>query len=563
MFVRAFLTDYVEYLVVSLGFCLLLLCLRERQTWRSGAMIGALAALILVANPVAVVMIGFCLIAALFLCRGGVRGRLVLIASSLIAAIAAIIGGLVLFRWQYGIADVYKPTIDFMRSYGGDPGSWKSPRYEWLAKFTWLYGPPILLAVAFGMGRRRQVSWHRTEVAVLVLCAVQYANQWFEQFVRDGFGLELSFYWSFAYPSFAVALAIVVAKFTTTSRTTTVVGIGVGWVALLAIGINPSLRLPGGVVFGLLAAAVVAITIAAARRSATFGVAGLLVLLAWTQVGAPTYDPSSYFHLNVSPSYDRLFRHAGDVSETVLDEAIWFEEQMDRVQNDASTAFVVAGGWSSSITGLYAPHVTGRLVPLEPSGEFVSDLGIREIKAGGRPIVAVYGDPRRVASIVADMISEVGHGQRLLDATHDGGLHYRLIVVAMPDASRLPFTWQGDALPIMNGHVDAATASVAPPDPAGYVTFGPYVSMPAGTYSVTLEYQGSVAPGESVGTFDVATLTGGPVTSMTLEGTAGEWATVMLPFDVADPLAVWEFRTNWAGFGRFTVSSITLTPTGP
>ncbi|MBI5087380.1 MAG: hypothetical protein HZB15_00495, partial [Actinobacteria bacterium] len=374
MFVRAFMTDYVEYIVVSLGLCLWLLCLQQRQTWWSGATIGTLVALILVANPVAVVTVSFALVAALVLCSGGIRQRIVLVVSSSVAAAIVVLGGFVLFRWQYGIPNVYKPTIDCVRTYGGDPGAWKSPRYEWLARFTWLYGPPILLVTALVLGRRRKVTWHRTEIAALALLGVQYVNQWYEQFPRDGFGLELSFYWSFAFPAYGAALVIVVAKFTQGVQSIRVVAIGVGWLLLLWLGVPAALQFPPGVWFALVAAGVVAGCALLASRRVELAVAGLLALLAWTQIGAPDYDPSAYFKLNVSPNYDMVFRHGGDLSEVIFDEAIWFEREMDRIENDASTSFVAAGGWSSSISGLYAPHVTGRLAALDPAGDRVSDV---------------------------------------------------------------------------------------------------------------------------------------------------------------------------------------------
>ena len=62
--------------------------------------------------------------------------------------------------------------------------------------------------------RRRSSKLARVEVVALALCSVQYVYQWVDQFLRDGYGLEVSFYWSFSYPTFAVALAVMVGRLT-------------------------------------------------------------------------------------------------------------------------------------------------------------------------------------------------------------------------------------------------------------------------------------------------------------------------------------------------------------
>ena len=103
------------------------------------------------------------------------------------------------------------------------------------------------------------------------------------------------------------------------------------------------------------------------------------------------------------------------------------------------------GGWSSSITGIYAPHVTGRILYPTPT-KTLDDGTILEMKSGVRPIVAVFGDPNEVPIVADNMVTQVGAGELLLDAV-GGDLGYRLMVFAMPDATNLPFTWAASSLP--------------------------------------------------------------------------------------------------------------------
>lgn len=558
IFVRAFFTDYVEYFVVSFGLVLVVLALREQQRWWSSLAIGGIAASILIANPVAIFMVALCSITSIVMgCHRWVeRARHVGLA--LFAGGVTVLGGLVLFRWQYGLTNVYRPTIAFLRTYEGDPAAWKSPRLDWLARFTWLFGPPILLVSAWAVAWRRNITWSKVERAGLYLCAAQYLIQWYDQFGRDGFGLELSFYWSFVYPAYAVALVLVVRRFTLDLGARGTSALVVGWLVLLYVGVPQALRLPPGVVFGVLAVAICGAAAFLARRAVAAALAIVLGLIAWTQLGAPSYDPTAYFFLDVSPRYDQLFRKAGRASEQVLNEAVWFEDEMDRVANDASTSFVVVGGWASSISGLYAPHVTGRLLSVTADGQRLTPTSIAEIKSGARPIVAVFGPPVAVASMVATFDSDLGVGKVVLDEQHQSALGYRLVVFQMPDATRLPFTWTADSLQIASGEVVGTTVVTGPADPVGFVTFGPYAPLEAGTYRVALRYRADAPTNVDAGSLDVAPFQGASVASVGVPGTEGAWATADLEFSVADGGLLWEFRTSrWAN-SAFTVDSITL-----
>lgn len=558
MFLRAFLTDYVEYMVVAIGVVLVVLALRERQTVLTAVAIGVCSGAVLVANPASFVMVATCCITALVMESGGWKRRARLVVMAAVSAVGVILAGLLLFRWRYGIDNVYQPSIDFARTYEGDPDAWKSPRLDWLGHYTWIYTPALVLVAVAVITRLRRIQWRRPEKAVFVLCAVQYAWHWADQFGRNGFGLELSFYWSFVLPPFLVAMSVVVARMTDSVSPKLLLGVVAGWLLVLMVGVPHWLDLPAGWWLLPIVAVVVAVMWWSAARWSAVTLSALLVALAWAQIGAPPYDPSAYFFLNTSPRYDAIIWNPDGSGADVFDELVWFEETMDEVANDASTSFVTVGGWAPSIVGIYAPHVTGRWVMPEPATGRLAPLTLSEIRAGKRPIVAVFGPPPEVGVVVDQISAELGDPPVLLDRTDPERLGYRLIVYAMPDAARLPFTWRGDSLSIAVGAIDGTGVSATASDPLGFVTFGPYTNLAEGRYRVTLRYRSDGPPADVVGQFDVTTIAGRGVGAVAFEGTDGAAGEVSIEFDVDDPAELWEFRTSRSVSFGLTVEQIML-----
>lgn len=560
-FVRALFTDYVEYMVVALGICLVSVCLREKATFSSSVVVGILAAAMVVANPVAITVVVLPLAAYVVLAGSGLRQRLVTSAIVACAGGLVVAAGFVWFRWRYGLENVYQPSIDFARNFSGRD-AFKSPRVDWLWHFTWLFSTPLLLAVAVGVGVRKIVRFERYEVAAFVLCGAQYTFQWVDQFVRDGNGLEVSYYWSFSYPTFAVALALLVGRLTAGARNRTLLLLLGAWIVVLVAGIPDALRLPAGAVFFALAAVAAGALVLGSTRSATFAGAGLILLVGWTQIGAPAYDPTAYFEINVSPRYDQLYRKAGSLSEVIYGEAVWFEEQMDQIPNDASASFVPVGGWSMSIVALYAPHPIDRIMQMEPEGQRLSSVALDQIRLGLRPIVAVYGPPDEVDAVVSTFAEDLPRVQALLDVTNEARLGYRLVVYAMPDSALLPFEWDAASLPHASGASAGSSVTAEAPDLPGIVTFGPYIHLEPGSYLASLSYASTSAPSDVAGTFDVVDMGGTSVTSIELPGTDGRKSDEHLAFEVDDSDGTWEFRTEWAGLGSFRVDTISLEADG-
>ena len=135
---------------------------------------------------------------------------------------------------------------------------------------------------------------------------------------------------------------------------------------------------------------------------------------------------------------------------------------------------------------------------------------------------------------------------------------YRLVVYDMPDSAILPFTWNAADLPIASGRIRGSTVEADEGDPAGFVTFGPYLPLRPGKYSVLLRASSSAPPGQVVGGFDVSSTDGGSVTEAPIEGTGGAIQEVRLTFEVGQSAGLWEFRTKWNGTGALTVYTISL-----
>ncbi|MFZ4812407.1 MAG: hypothetical protein ACOYL9_13795 [Ilumatobacteraceae bacterium] len=563
MFVRPMLTDYVEYTVVGVGLCVAAMCVRrDRLGPLSMFTIGVLSGIVVIANPFGVTIVAIPIAAALVLGWQGWR-RIFLDGGLLIVGgLLPIVGGLYLFRWRYGLPDVYQPTIDFIRNFQApveDP--WRSPTSAWIGHFTWIWVPPLLLISGLALLRRRGVRLERHEWAAIAVCGAQWLFQCFDEFVRKGYGLQLPFYWSYGFPAYAVGFVVIVGRLTEGMRSRTIAVLGAGWLALMLLGLPSALRLPADFWFVLVCVIVISGALLVDARAPAIALALVVGLGAVAQIDAPTYRPVSASFINASPLYDRLFLQAGNMSDDIHDETVWFTDEMDRIVNDASTSFLVLDNWSSVVTAVYGAHVAGHLLTINASGVGLSDQAAAEVRTGARPIVAVYGPPELVAASIATFPESVGAGTVILDVTNTGpGLGYRLVVYDMPDSAQLPFTWNGAALYRQGGEVEGDEVVLAADAPAGIVTFGPYVALPPGRYSATLSYRSSTSKGVEVGAFEVSSVQTGAVASTTLAGTRGSSAQAVLTFDTSaiDPSVKWEFRTLSSGRGGFVVESILL-----
>lgn len=108
----------------------------------------------------------------------------------------------------------------------------------------------------------------------------------------------------------------------------------------------------------------------------------------------------------------------------------------------------------------------------------------------------------------------------------------------------------------------SGTARVARPgsDRPGFLTFGPFLPMRAGTYRITLTYTSDGDGVVPVGTFDVAGVTDGPpLATVPIPSTNGVARTIecQVTIDQWNPELL-QFRTSWNGTSTLTVQSVEL-----
>ncbi|MEO6570523.1 MAG: hypothetical protein ABIO83_03160 [Ilumatobacteraceae bacterium] len=574
MFARAFLTDYVEFTVVSIGFVLVCQCLELRATLARSATIGLCAGVLVVANPLTIPMLGPALLGYTVLNRDedpheeqGVNGVWVAraITTAVIAlGIAAVIGiGYVLFH-QYGIQNVYQPSIDFMKESAGYHDPLKSPRLTWLLYFVWIYGPIILLAAGAALPHvRAMIRSDRVVAFAAVLLVVQFTWQGLDQFVRDGDGLEIAYYWSYICPTFLAATAIFIGVHAVRSWWT-VIGFSTAWTAGLAWRIWAPFDLPPGVWFVIIAVVAIAGAVRLASWRPDLPWIPVLGLVLLTQVAAPDWVPFAFHPYDMSPDYDQIAFHSRSDSARVLDEIVWFEQRLDELPTDVDLSFITADAASSG-PALYGAQLTGAAINLDPITGLPAPQQDAEFRSGARPRVAIYGPPGFVQGIV-DSLSDIPSVTRL-DAIDRRGFGYRLVVLddlGIGDGTTRSYA--ASTLPGSTGILDGTDrVAIAGRDLTGFLTFGPFDTLRPGRYLLHLNYSSPADTPLGLGVFEATTDEGRRVAATTgINGTAGDPGTVELEFVVrpGDVGVPWEFRTQWPGYTDIRIMSIDWTLVG-
>jgi hypothetical protein len=469
-------------------------------------------------------------------------------------AAAAVIGaGLFYFRWFHGLPNLYQPTIDYLRD-GVAADLLKSPNLEWLTHFTWLFVTPLVVAMALLTTLRGSNRLDRTEIAAVAMAAGQWIVHWLDQFVRDGSGLEISYYWSMSFCTLGIAIALVVARLASTITPAQTAALLTGWVGFFIVGLADWLRLPSGLEFGAISILVVGVLAALVRRFVLSSTAVFLTYMLWIQVGAPVYDPSAYHSYNVSPRYDELFWSDGESSEAGYREALWFAEEMDQIEDDDQALFLPTGAWASPIVGIYHAHVGERVVGFDDSGQLYREQRFA-LMSNELPWLAVYGPPDLVQDQLDTTIADLGLGPSVLDVTHATDKGYRLVVFPLPKTPPLPLVMEAGELPTLVGVVDGDDVVSSE---AGFATYGPYVALAPGRYSVTIEYRSDAPSTQTIGTIDVYSGKSDVIADAPLPGTGGRPAEVQLPFEVTSEGDSWEFRTTTTGEYEVVVDRIIL-----
>ena len=124
-----------------------------------------------------------------------------------------------------------------------------------------------------------------------------------------------------------------------------------------------------------------------------------------------------------------------------------------------------------------------------------------------------------------------------------------------------PRVWSADFLPSQTGSVERQfRVAEEGRDKAGFLTFGPYVVLPSGDYTVAIDYSCSAPASRGVGTWDVYANSGARVIAQgAILGTNGQNGTITAPFRIRDHShEAYEFRVYWSGSGTFKVFEVRL-----
>jgi hypothetical protein len=424
IFARALFTDYVEHFVVPAGCVLLSQALHVSRPPARSIALGVLLALLVVANPYSVVAAVPPLLVYSFgapnpLTQTAKRSFLIVLGFG-----STLLMGLVWFRSRYGIDDVYAPTVSFVRNNTGFVDPLKSPNVQWMAAFLWIYIPGVLLVVF----RCNRTLWkkyrHHGGAALWWITLVIYGFQWVDQFLRDGPSLELPYYFVLVYPTIALLTALIVGSVVWT-RFTGILTVACWAVLLLRLGPFRN-RIAEGLA-GLALIGVVLIVVVGISRKFPVSAAALLVLVVVSmQVAAPSYDPTSYHPYNLSPEYQNVFGGETARTDSLLEDTIWLEDELDLLPTDAGL-FFAASGEATNMVGIYGPHVTGHLVAISDTFPPIDEPMLASLKAFGANPIVLFGPRENV-----DRAREV-FGQYFVFSELDLGssprLGYHLVVL--------------------------------------------------------------------------------------------------------------------------------------
>ncbi len=123
------------------------------------------------------------------------------------------------------------------------------------------------------------------------------------------------------------------------------------------------------------------------------------------------------------------------------------------------------------------------------------------------------------------------------------------------------FVWRGNQLALQLGHVSGTAVEVnADIDPAGLISFGPYIAAPKGAYRATLDYTAtSPADGSAPGSWDVFSnhLKNGPAVLQTGVLAAGQ-TRATIDFVLEDDVPDLEVRSFTAGHSHIRIKSLSI-----
>ena len=553
MFARAFLTDYVEWFFVVVGLLLTTQCLEPQRSMPRHVAVGALFAAVVIANPFAVYLalapIGYYILSQSNAWKV-VAARVV---GMIVGSLVVIAAGFIAFRVFYGVPNVYEPTIDFVSSSTDYRDRLKSPRLEWLGAFTWIYNP-ILLAVSAALLQRRHRSHpvlrDGSRVAGILLGV--YGLLVIDQFVRDGNGLEIPYYWSLAVPTVLVGAGFMIGAWNWSWRQVFLI-LGAWWLCLVASRLV-DVRLPGGGWLVVIAVLAIAVMLRVGSSRPALASVSLILVVLVTQVFPPGYDPSSYHPYNTHPDYRGIFYRAGSGNDELWEDMQFALKHLDRVDDNDLYFWQGIGPHALALSALYGGFITNHnLVPDEGGGLNAASRRLINTEIVDRLVAT--GHSTAVDTVLSELSGSFDSVTLLVDERYerDAGLRLAVVEIARP---RWPRRWLADELNALTGET-IGTSRVAQPGQQGFVAFGPGVVLEPGSYAATYHYSVDGPVNASAGWVDVAVQESDVTKAAEFFATGGDTGTISIAFDVG-VTSSWQFRVYSNGEYAVRVDSIEL-----
>lgn len=421
MFLRAVFVDYSDAIVVPAGIVLVLLLAARPRSPVAAGLAGIAGGAAIVANAFAATTVLIALATAVGFVTGTRpwRVRAVLLGSFGAGFAAVLLCGLLLFRWRYGIDNVYEPTIDFVRGRGTARDPLKRSTLEWMTYYLWIYLPPLIVGLAALMHVRRVVRFERSEWCILVTCAIQYAFQVWYQFARDGATLELTYYWAYMLPSLLAAFAVVVGRSARHIGPAGALAIGGTAVLILALPGDAPELLPTWWFALLTVVVAIVASLVVSRRTLAPLVAVVFALPLALPLWGPRPLPVEAGDHDLRPQYDTIFVDRTTLGQKCFNDATWFQSQLRRLPPPVVRDVFYLGGTKACGQQMLATamaHVSGRR--LNGGG----GLGTAEMWAridASVDVLGMVGRPDEVEALAQEVARRGIVTTTLLDAVRD------------------------------------------------------------------------------------------------------------------------------------------------
>lgn len=563
LFVRAFTTDYPEYFIIWASLLMAVLSFTERATWKRSVLMGALAASISIANPTATILSSFILANYVFNEIYAREFHKVLKQAFvvLLSFLTVILSGFVLFKYWYGVENIYQPTLDFIKNYASpDVDGWRTPTKKWLGFFGWIYLPILYSAGAISIvkssdSNTRKVLSRCVSLTLLIFSVHVYLE------INNGHALETSYYWSMLLsPALLTFMLVTSAVFTHLRVRYSLLLAGIVF-SLYILEIPQKLRLPHGYSLIAIIGMATIVLVIVSKHKAGIAVFSLVILSIWLQIGSPNYAVFTNGGDLNTPKYDLIYGESASKSNEILQETIWFLNQMDKIPSDSFSTFLPVGGWSYAIVGTYIPHPFGRALTPASSDKVFSPNAREELLFGYKKKLVIFGDGVEAEKMLQRVKKEIPEVSVIRDETNSGGLSYRLIAIDVNQGNELTSTMLMSRFFRDVGEVQVdGSLEIKQGAAPGWVSFGPYIGLGVGRYTVELLYS---SPGsEFIGTFEVVNDATGETELSQLSSNNGELTTVSLEFTVSSEDNTWQFRTRYEGNSGASFKFIRVTKAG-